>query len=247
MQERRLDQNLEFAVDFIRAHTLRFERPLARLANREATVRFVIAFLVVGIGFLWLGREIVARMGSSDPLAARFGLAIALLVGTLVVGRAILGPHWSALGLRPPAAWTRREVLYAASVIPAACVIFFIVFQNLFAQMLTANGLGRFLFFNLAFGLVWGVYQEIAYRGLVQPVLATYLGPVTGLVATNILFTFGPLHASVWSHVATDPHAATMFAPIFAIGLVFGIVDWRTGNLWLPAIFHGLWPLNMVG
>ena len=99
-------------------------------------------------------------------------------------------------------------------------MIFFIMFQHLFAQMLTANGLGRFLLFNLAFGLIWGVYQEIAYRGLVQPVLATYLGPVGGLVATNIVFTFGPLHASIWSRVAADPHAATMFVPIFAIGLV---------------------------
>jgi membrane protease YdiL (CAAX protease family) len=247
MQQDGLTGISALAVDLIKAHTLQFERPLARVANRGATVRFLVAFLIVGVGLLWLGREIVARMGSGDPLAARFGLVVALLVGALALGRVILGPNWSALGLRPPATWTRREALYAATVIPAVCVIFSIVFHGLLTQMLTTNGLARFLLFNLAFGLIWGVYQEIAYRGLVQPILAAYLGPVGGLVATNILFTFGPLHASIWTRVATDPNAATMFIPIFGIGLVFGIIYWRTGNLWLPAIFHGLWPLNMVG
>lgn len=235
------------AVDFVKAQALLFERPLLGLGSGAATARSVIAFLIAGAGLLWLGRTIAAEMGGSDPLAARFGLVVALLAGTLVFGRAILGPYWGALGLRGPTAWTQREILYAASVIPAACIAFYIVFQGLFAQMLASNGLVRFLFFNLAFGLVWGFYQEIAHRGFLQPALTTHLGPIGALVATNFLFTFGPLHASVWARVGADASAATMFIPIFAIGLVFGLIYWRTGNLWLPAIFHGIWPLNMVG
>ncbi len=35
-------------------------------------------------------------------------------------------------------------------------------------------------------------------------------------------------------------------AAIFAIGLFFGLVYWRSGNVWIPAVLHGLWPLNMT-
>jgi membrane protease YdiL (CAAX protease family) len=34
-------------------------------------------------------------------------------------------------------------------------------------------------------------------------------------------------------------------AAIFGIGLVFGIVYARSGNVWIPAVMHGLWPPNM--
>ena len=31
-----------------------------------------------------------------------------------------------------------------------------------------------------------------------------------------------------------------MFAGIFAIGLFFSLIVWRSGNLWLAGIFHGI-------
>jgi hypothetical protein len=34
-------------------------------------------------------------------------------------------------------------------------------------------------------------------------------------------------------------------AAVFGIGLFFGIVYHRSGNLWIPAVMHGLWPPNM--
>ena len=57
-----------------------------------------------------------------------------------------------------------------------------------------------------------------------------------GILASNLLYTFGPLHAY---HLA-GPSPAPMFAAIFAIGLFFGVLFARSGNLWLPGVFHGI-------
>src|SRR6266567_8443087 len=63
------------------------------------------------------------------------------------------------------------------------------------------------------------------------------LGPLRGILVSNSLYTFGPLHFYHFSH--THP-ALPMFAGIFAIGLFFGVLFRRSGNLWMVAIFHGI-------
>ena len=41
-------------------------------------------------------------------------------------------------------------------------------------------------------------------------------------------------------------HSLVGLAAVFGIGLFFGIVYYRSGNLWIPAVLHGLWPPNMT-
>ena len=38
-----------------------------------------------------------------------------------------------------------------------------------------------------------------------------------------------------------------MFTGIFAIGLFFGVLFQRSGNLWMVGIFHGLGDFYIVG
>ena len=86
--------------------------------------------------------------------------------------------------------------------------------------------------------------QEFLYRGWLQTELSRRFGALAGLLAANVVFTFGPLH---WAHVAgaTGPQWG-MLAAVFGIGLFFGILYRRSGNVWIPAVLHGLWPLNMT-
>jgi membrane protease YdiL (CAAX protease family) len=88
--------------------------------------------------------------------------------------------------------------------------------------------------------MLWGFYQEYVYRGLLQTELVRRWGAVTGIVASNLLFTFGPLHAYHFSNTFEHPSRLFIFATIFAIGLYFGAIFYRSGNLWIIAVTHGI-------
>jgi hypothetical protein len=86
--------------------------------------------------------------------------------------------------------------------------------------------------------LFFGFYQELVYRGMVQLGLVRRWGPALGILVANLLYTFGPLH---WSYFASQPSfAVPMLAAIFAIGLFFGVLYHRSGNLWIVAVFHAI-------
>jgi len=87
---------------------------------------------------------------------------------------------------------------------------------------------------------VWGFYQEFVYRGLLQTELVRRWGPVAGILISNLLFTFGPLHAYHLSNAFEDPGHLSIFAGIFAIGLYFGVIFYRSGNLWMIGLLHGV-------
>jgi membrane protease YdiL (CAAX protease family) len=75
-----------------------------------------------------------------------------------------------------------------------------------------------------------------------QTELTRRWGWVPGWLVANLVFTFGPLHAD--AYLRGGVHGGRLLA-IFAIGLLFGLLYRRSGNLWIPAVLHGLWPLNM--
>jgi membrane protease YdiL (CAAX protease family) len=92
--------------------------------------------------------------------------------------------------------------------------------------------------------LLWGFYQEVVYRGILQTELVRRWGPLRGILVSNSLYTFGPLHFYYFSH--TSP-ARPMFAAIFALGLFFAVLFRRSDNLWMVAIFHGIGTLYIEG
>ena len=86
--------------------------------------------------------------------------------------------------------------------------------------------------------LVFGFYQEVVCRGMVQTELSRRWGAVAGVLVANVIYTFGPLH---WVYFASPLRsAAPMFLAVFLIGLFFGVVFARSGNLWLVSVFHAI-------
>jgi membrane protease YdiL (CAAX protease family) len=73
---------------------------------------------------------------------------------------------------------------------------------------------------------------------MVQLELVRRWGPLMGILVANVLYTFGPLHTYYFSSRASL--AGPMFASIFLVGLFFGMVFRRSGNLWIVAIFHAI-------
>lgn len=88
--------------------------------------------------------------------------------------------------------------------------------------------------------LLWGFYQELVYRGVLQTGLPRRFGAAWDVLAANLAFTVGPLH---WHHFPGPTSwavTAAIFAATFAIGLFFVWIFHRTRNLRLVGVFHGI-------
>lgn len=234
---------MSLLADSVRAHALRFEAPLAPTHGHAAGIRMLVAFLVVGIGLFFALRYLSAAAGLRGLPAANLGFVVALLAAFVVAQRAFVRVPMAGVGLRRFADWTRRERLYFFQVIPLAAVAFAIVFSDHLRALLQNHGPAGFLLFSVLTGLIWGMVQEFIYRGWLQTELTRRFGAIAGLLAANVIFTFGPLHLDYLAGPAGVRWGG--LAAVFGIGLFFGIVYWRSGNLWIPAVMHGLWPPNM--
>src|SRR5207302_9380681 len=87
--------------------------------------------------------------------------------------------------------------------------------------------------------LLWGFHQELVYRGILQTELVRRWGSLLGILSSNLLFTFGPLHFYHFSG-SVPGRAWPMFAGIFLIGLFFGVLFKRSGNLVIVGVLHGV-------
>jgi uncharacterized protein len=231
-------------ADSLRAHALRFETPLAPAYGDAAGMRMLVAFLVVAVGIFFALRVAFAAAGVRESAAANLGFVVALLAAFVVAQRVFVGVPMAAIGLRRFADWTRRERLYLLQVVPLAGVAFAIVFSDHLLALQERHGLAGFLLFSVLTGLLWGIVQEFLYRGWLQTELTRRFGAVAGLLAANAVFTFGPLHLNYLIGPAGIRWGGLL--AVFGIGLFFGIVYYRSGNLWIPAVLHGLWPPNMT-
>jgi membrane protease YdiL (CAAX protease family) len=227
----------------MRAHTLRFEAPLAPKHADAVGIRMLVAFLVVGVGLFLALRFLAAAAGIRGSPAANLGFVVALLAAFVATQLLFVRAPLTAVGLRQLADWTRRERLFLLQVVPLVVVVFSIVFRTHLLALIAKHGLAEFLLFSLLTGILWGIVQELLYRGWLQTELTRRFGAVAGLLLANAVFTFGPLHLNYLLDPAGVRWGA--LAAVFGIGLFFGLVYARSGNVWIPAILHGLWPPNM--
>jgi membrane protease YdiL (CAAX protease family) len=238
------DRPQSLLADSVRAHLLRFEMPLAPTYGNAVGTRMLVAFLVVGVGMFVALRFAFDAMGARGLPAANLGFVVVLLAAFVVAQRVLVGLPMSEVGLRRYADWTHRERLYVLQVVPLAVVLFATVFRDHLAALREQHGLAGFLLFSILTGLLWGAVQEFLYRGWLQTELTRRFGATAGLIAANVAFTFGPLHVNYFAGPAGLRWGGLL--AVFGIGLFFGIVYRRSGNVWIPAVLHGLWPLNMT-
>jgi len=78
------------------------------------------------------------------------------------------------------------------------------------------------------------------YRAILQTEMVRRLGTLGGIAASNLIFTFGPLHFYHFGIARKHAEHLWILAAIFAIGLYFGTLFHRSGNLWIVGITHGI-------
>ena len=221
----------------LRGHLLLFDQTPAPTHGSQGGVRLLLAAAAVEVvrlaGLRWL------YPGVPLPLLLGAALGLALMVVPGVAGVAL-----SQLGFRRWREWTVTEKSYFLQVAAIANVVFPLVLAAPLRTRIAALGMAGSLWHVVVPYLFFGFYQELVYRGMVQQELVRRWGALIGIVVATVLYTFGPLH---WNYFASPVSlAAPMFASIFAIGLFFGILYRRSGNLWIVAILHAIGNAYMV-
>ena len=191
---------------------------------------FVLLELVLGPRL-----ALVQAAGLSVPppqLRVPLLLAIALLLI-----RFGAGVRFSQLGLRRWREWSTTEKSYLLQV----ALVFVAVFSWIFAERLRAASWAV-----CASYLLWGFYQELMYRGILQTELVRRWRAPAAILTSNALYAFGPLH---FYHLGVLPplQAALMLGTIFAIGLFFAVLYHRSGNLWIVGVLHGIGDVYFTG
>ena len=222
----------------LQGHVLLFEHKPAPQYEAAAGLRLLFAAVVLEAVRLGVVRWLYPKV----PLL----ILLPLLLGcALLAVRFGAGLRLSQIGFKPWRQWNAIEKSYFVQVLIIANVVFSLVFatrlRRIFAQPnsleVVATVFVPYLFF--------GFYQEVVYRGMLQSELVRRCGAFIGILAANILYTFGPLHSYYFA--SRSSLALPMFAAIFAIGLFFGIVFRRSGNLWIVAVIHGIGNAYIVG
>jgi membrane protease YdiL (CAAX protease family) len=215
-----------------RGHLLLFDRAPAPQIGARAGARLLVAGIALEL----------ARLAALVLLGVRVPLLVFLpawLALALWVAPRVSGVRLRELGLRPWREWTATERSYFVQIVVLASVVFCIVLRP--RAPLESNSAATLASAFVPY-LAFGFYQELVYRGMFQLELSRRFGAIAGVLAANVLYTFGPLH---WHYFETAS-AVTLFAATFAIGLFFGAVYHRSGNLWLPAVFHAVGNAHIV-
>ena len=222
----------------LRGHVLLFDQKAP--PDYEAPVGTLLLAMALGLEAV---RVIaLAWLHGAVPVLILVPLFLAC---ALLLVRFVAGLRLRQIGLYPWREWTPVEKSYFIQLLVLANIVFPLVFASRLrlvpaqpsALSIIWNGFVPYLFF--------GFYQEVVYRGMVQSELVRRWGAFVGILIANVLYTFGPLH---WNYFSSRSAVAVpMFAAIFAIGLFFGVLFRRSGNLWIVAVIHGIGNAYIVG
>jgi membrane protease YdiL (CAAX protease family) len=222
----------------LRGHLFLFDRKPAP-AHGEA----VGARLLLTAVFLEGARLAAQRwLHGAIPLWALLPLLLAFALLSVRLGA---GLTFTQIGLRPWREWATTERSYFLQVLVIANVVFPVVLAAPLGDRLARPDAAWTLWSVFVPYLFFGFYQEVVYRGLLQLELTRRWGAVAGILVANALYTFGPLHSHYFASRASL--AVPMFAATFAIGLLFGVLFRRSGNLWIVAVMHAIGNSYIVG
>jgi uncharacterized protein len=150
------------------------------------------------------------------------------------------GVRLSQVGLYPWRQWSKIERIYFPQILGLSITIFGFAQAAELKALWGRPDLWRTALVILVEQMIWGFYQELMYRGVLQTELVRRCGAPLGVLLSNLIFTFGPLHFYHFAQSRQHPEHLWIFAAIFAIGLYFAMLMLRSCNLWMVASLHGL-------
>jgi membrane protease YdiL (CAAX protease family) len=234
MKTRSLDEWLDC---HLRGHAFLFGNRRSAGYDSVTGLRLLLVFILLeGI----IGPRLWLLSLGGLPLPPAWLRVPVLLILAIGLVRFFAGARLGQIGLYPWRNWNLTEKSYLIQVFVIGNIVFGILFAGRLRMILADPGLWwRPAALAVFINFLWGFHQELVYRGILQTELVRRWGSVWGIVVSNLLFTFGPLH---FYHFAgrISWQALPMFAGIFVTGLFFGVLYRRSGNLAIVCVLHGL-------
>lgn len=222
---------------FWRGHLFLFSEKSSPAYKSGAGIRLLLIFLLFeGI----LGPRLSLLMWLDIPIPIAEIRVPILLFLSLVMVRFLAKIKLSQIGLYSWLKWTTIEKSYLIQILILANAVFSLLFLDKLAIVWVHKTIWGSAITLFLVTLLWGFYQEVIYRGLLQTELVRRWGSLVGILASNLIFTFGPLHFYHFQKVPEHPEYLWIFAATFTIGLFFGVLFKRSGNLWIVGIMHGI-------
>jgi membrane protease YdiL (CAAX protease family) len=98
--------------------------------------------------------------------------------------------------------------------------------EQMTSLMLSVDGTGDRLLMLVVVALLPAIFEELAFRGILQPLLIKLAGRAwLGILITSLIFSF--IHFQFYG-----------FLPRVLLGLLFGFIVWKTGSLWPAILAH---------
>jgi membrane protease YdiL (CAAX protease family) len=221
-----------------RGHFLLFDKKSAPAYDASTGARL----LLIAVAIEAFRLVVVKWLHAALPLLI---LVLLLLASALLLVRFAARLKLSQIGLYPWREWHPVEKSYFVQLLVIANIVFPLVFASRL-RLIMAQPSVLYTVWNVFVPyFFFGFYQEVVYRGILQSELVRRWGTFIGILVANVFYTFGPLHSYYFS--SRSAVAVPMFASIFAIGLFFGFLFRRSGNLWIVAVIHGVGNAYIVG
>jgi membrane protease YdiL (CAAX protease family) len=225
-------------------HILQFDPKPSPAYDAAAGTRLLVLFFIMEIV---LGPRLTLAGWLGLPLPDAVVRVPVLFVMALGLTNSFAGIKFTQLGLYSWRYWSATEKWYFLQTIVLVNFIFAMLLLPKLKVVTAQPELWGTALSVLLVQLLWGFYQELVYRGVLQTELIRRWGAPAGIFISNTLFTFGPLHFYHLQGIGANPSHAWIFAAIFAIGLFFGVLYQRSGNLWIVGVFHGIGDWYITG
>ena len=195
------------------------------------------------MGFVNLAHGVFAMLGGYvlSRLMSRYGTPFALALPAAAIACAIVSvPLERLLYRRFYSGEELDQVLLTMGLVFISVAVFSFFVSAELKALWSRHDLWKIGLYVFVPQLMWGFYQEFLYRGLLQTELVRRWGTLSGILVSNLIFTFGPLHAYHFALARANPAHLWIFAATFSIGMFFAVLFKRSGNLWIVAFLHGL-------
>jgi membrane protease YdiL (CAAX protease family) len=183
----------------LRAHALVFDRAATAPHESAAGLRLIAIFVVLE-GVVGPRAALLELLGLPAP--AMLTRVPILLATALVLVRYVGGVRLAQIGLYGWRHWSASEKSYFVQMLPLAIGIFSVITASHLRTFLADAPSWSAVAALVATYLLWGFSQEVMYRGVLQTELGRRWGTAAGIVVSNIVYTFGPLHLY---YVTTGP------------------------------------------